>query len=92
MSEVRLPIRVRPGASRTQVGGRYGDAVVVKVAARAVDGKATEAALRTLAEALGVRRRDVRLVSGATSRDKVVAVTGDPAGLAARFADLRGRE
>jgi uncharacterized protein (TIGR00251 family) len=90
MSEVRLAVRVRPGASRTQVGGRYGDALVVKVSARAVDGKATEAALGALAEALGVRRRDVRLVSGSTSRDKVVAVTGDPAALAARFAELRG--
>jgi uncharacterized protein YggU (UPF0235/DUF167 family) len=39
-----------------------------------VDGKATEAALAALAEAIGVRRRDVSLVTGATSRDKVVDI------------------
>ena len=74
MPEARVAIRVRPGASRTRVGGRYGDRLVVAVTARAVDGAATEAALLALARALGCRRRDVRLVTGATSRDKVVEV------------------
>ena len=69
-----MAIRVRPGASRTAVGGSYGDALVVRVAARAVEGAATEAAIAALAAALGVRRRQVRLVSGATSRDKVIEV------------------
>jgi uncharacterized protein YggU (UPF0235/DUF167 family) len=57
----------------------HGDALIVKVAARAVDGKATEAALRAVAASLGVRRRDVSLVSGATSRDKVVEIDADVA-------------
>jgi uncharacterized protein len=76
--EVRVPVRVRPGASRTAVGGAYGDGspprLVVAVGARAVDGAATEAARRALAEALEVPLRRVRLVTGATSRDKVFAV------------------
>lgn len=71
---MRLAVRVRPGASRTRVGGLHGDRLVVAVQARAVDGAATEAALVALADALGVRRRHVSLVSGATSRDKVVEV------------------
>jgi uncharacterized protein YggU (UPF0235/DUF167 family) len=72
------------------VGGAYGDALVVRVAARAVDGAATEAALRAVARALGVRRRDVALVTGATSRDKLVEVTGaDEAALAAAVDRLR---
>lgn len=71
---MRVAIRVRPGASRTRVGGRYGDALVVAVGARAVDGAATQAALTAVADALGVRRRHVTLVAGATSRDKVVEV------------------
>ena len=87
---MRVAIRVRPGASRTRVGGRYGDALVVAVQARAVDGAATEAALAAVADALGVRRRHVALVTGATSRDKVVevddAATGGDA--AARVAEL----
>lgn len=83
---VRVTIHVKPGSRRTSVGGRHGegDVLVVSVTARAVDGKATEAALRAVAEAFGVRRRDVSLVTGATSRDKVVEID-DAAG------DLSGR-
>ncbi|MGN6242698.1 MAG: DUF167 domain-containing protein [Motilibacteraceae bacterium] len=71
---MRFRVRVRPGSSRTAVGGDHDGALVVRVSARAVDGAATEAALAALADALGLRRRQVRLVSGATSRDKVVEV------------------
>jgi uncharacterized protein len=89
VSGLRVPIRVRPGAARPGVGGGYdgprGRALVVAVAARAVDGRATEAALRAVADALGVPRREVTLVAGATSRDKLVEV---PATAAPRLADL----
>jgi uncharacterized protein YggU (UPF0235/DUF167 family) len=98
---MRVAIRVRPGASRTDVGGRYGetDVLVVAVSARAVDGAATEAARRALAEALGVRRAAVTLVSGATSRDKVFDIDlaarnreeGDESAIADRFAALLNR-
>ncbi|MCW2913666.1 MAG: hypothetical protein JWN52_1734 [Actinomycetia bacterium] len=87
---LRLAIRVKPGGSRTQVGGTHGDALIVKVAARAVDGKATEAALRAVAAALGVRRRDVSLVSGATSRDKVVEIDADVAQVTPFIDRLKG--
>lgn len=87
---MRVAIRVKPGSARTSVGGRYGDALVVSVTARAVDGKATEAALRAVAEAFGVRRRDVSLVTGAASRDKVVEIGGESASLADRRAELLG--
>jgi uncharacterized protein YggU (UPF0235/DUF167 family) len=70
---------VRPGAKRTAVGGVHDGALVVRVAAQAVDGQATEAALAALAGALGVKRRRVVLVSGPTSRVKLVDVEGaDP--------------
>ena len=71
---MRLTVRVRPGASRTQVGGSYDGALVVRVGARAVDGAATAATLEALANELGVPRRSVVLVSGATNRTKVVDV------------------
>jgi uncharacterized protein (TIGR00251 family) len=87
---VRLAIHVRPGSTRTKVGGRHGDALAVSVAARAVDGKATEAALRAVADAFGVPRRAVSLVTGATSRDKLVEIGGDEAALARRSAVLLG--
>jgi hypothetical protein len=76
MAEVRIPIRVKPGSARTRVGGRHGEgALIVAVGAKAVDGAATEAALRAVAEALGIPRRSVVLITGATSRDKVVGVS-----------------
>jgi uncharacterized protein (TIGR00251 family) len=86
---VRVTIRVKPGAGRTRVGGRYGaDALVVAVTAPAVDGKATAAALEALADACGVRKAEVVLVSGATSRTKLVDL---PDGCAARLGELLGR-
>src|SRR5512132_3456778 len=89
---VSVAVRVRPGAGRTRLGGRYdgphGPALIVAVAAPAVDGKATEAVRRALAEALGVRPADVVLRLGATSRDKVFAVAGD-AEVADRLRALR---
>ena len=87
-----VAVRVRPGAGRDRVGGRYdgphGPALIVAVAAPAVDGKATEAVRRALADSLGVRPADVALRIGATSRDKVFTVAGGDE-IAARLAVLR---
>jgi uncharacterized protein YggU (UPF0235/DUF167 family) len=84
---VRITIRVRPGSARPRAGGEHAGALVVRVSARAVDGKATEAALATVADAFGVRRSAVRLVSGAASRTKIVDIdAGDPQVLAALLA------
>ncbi|WP_448630155.1 DUF167 domain-containing protein [Cellulomonas soli] len=85
-----MAIRVKPGASRTRVGGTHGEALVVAVGARAVDGAATAAAMAAIADALGVRPRHVRLVTGATSRDKVVEVDGlEPDEVSRRVAALK---
>jgi len=87
-----VEVRARPGASRTAVGGRYGDGdvLVVAVTAPAVDGRATDAVVAALAEAFGVRRADAELVSGATSRSKRVRVRGDATALRARLTELLG--
>ena len=73
---MRVSIWVKPGARATRVGGQRDGDLVVAVTARAVEGRATDAALAALAQAFGVRRRDVRLVDGQTSRRKVVDVAG----------------
>jgi uncharacterized protein YggU (UPF0235/DUF167 family) len=87
-----VAVRVKPGASRTAVGGRYdgplGPAVVVAVNARPVDGRATEATRVALARALGVPRSAVALRAGAASRDKLFAVAEPPADLAERVRAL----
>ncbi len=73
-------VRVSPGSQMTTVGGRYGDAeppvLVVRVAARAVEGKANDAVVRALADAFAVPRGGIRIVSGHTSRTKLVEVEG----------------
>ncbi len=86
---VRVQVRVRPGASRTRVGGAYGEGcLVVAVSERAVDGKATKACLRAVADAFGVPRAAVRLVSGASSRTKLLELDGDAQVLRGRLAEL----
>jgi uncharacterized protein YggU (UPF0235/DUF167 family) len=74
---MRITIRVRPGSARPGVGGEHDGALVVRVSARAVDGKATEAALTAVARSFGVRRSCVRLVSGASARTKIVDIDAD---------------
>ncbi len=71
----RVEIHVRPGASATAVGGAYDGALVVRVVEPADGGRATDAALSAVAEALGLPRRSVALVRGATSRRKLIEIT-----------------
>ncbi len=78
---MRFAVRVKPGARKEAVGGTHGGALVVAVAAPAVEGKANEAVRRALATAFGVRRQEVTLVTGERGRDKVVELPGDPARL-----------
>ena len=86
---LRVPVRVKPGASRAVVGGRYGaDQLVVAVSARAVDGAANRALIAAVAAAFGVRNADVEIVTGLASRSKMVAISGDPERLRRRLAEL----
>jgi uncharacterized protein YggU (UPF0235/DUF167 family) len=93
---MRLSVRVKPGDSRTRVGGQYGEGpggegmLIVRVGARAVEGAATEAVLKAVAKAFGLRRADVDLVGGLTSRTKVLELRGEEQGLSARLAELLG--
>lgn len=82
MTVFRLTVRVTPGASRARVGGGWvvGDspaALRVAVSERAVDGAASRAVCAAVASAFDVPARTVRLVSGASSRTKVLEI--DPA-------------
>jgi uncharacterized protein (TIGR00251 family) len=71
-----LTLRVSPGASRSAVVGRHGAGWKIRVAAAPEDGKANDAVVRLLAETLALPTRDVRIVSGMSSRDKTVALEG----------------
>ena len=73
---IRLSLRVSPGAGRSVVVGRHGDAWKLRVAAPPERGRANASVLDLLATSLDLRRPDVRIVGGAGSRDKVVEVVG----------------
>ena len=73
---VSFSVRVQPRASRTAIAGVMGDALKVAVAAPPVEGKANEALIRFFAELLEVPRSSVEIVSGESSRNKVVRVAG----------------
>lgn len=69
-----LALHVQPGARRTEVAGLHGDALKLRLAAPAVEGKANAALREFLAAAFGVPLRSVTLLRGETSRDKVVRI------------------
>jgi uncharacterized protein len=75
-STTRLQLRVSPGAGRSAVVGRHGDAWKLRVVAAPERGRANASVVELLADSLGLRRPDVRIVSGAGSRDKVVEIVG----------------
>jgi len=72
----RLKLRIVPNAKRNEVTGEHGDAVKIKVAAPAIDGKANEALLEFIAEKLGLHRRNLTLIAGEKSRDKLIEIAG----------------
>ena len=79
-----LRLRVQPRASRTEIAGRHGDAIRIRLAAPPVDGAANDALIRFLAERLGVPRAAVTIVAGGGGRDKIVGVAGIAADEAGR--------
>ena len=69
-----LELHVQPGAARSEFAGRHGERIKVRLAARAIDGKANEALVEFLAAHYGVAKRNVRIVAGLKSRHKRVAI------------------
>jgi len=89
----RVRLRVSPGAARAAVVGRHADGWKLRVAAAPERGKANEAVLALLAETLAVPRASVTLVSGGSSRDKIVELAGiEPDEIERRLATAGGQE
>lgn len=94
---LRLALKVTPRAGRDCIDGISRDAqgrtiLKVKVRAAPADGEANAALIRLIASAMGVAPSAVALVRGAANRDKLVHISGDPAALAGRLADITGAE
>ena len=89
-TSARFVVRLTPRSTSNRVDGVLDGVLKVRVAAPAVEGAANTALLQLLADELEVARRDVRIVAGATSRQKLVVVEGlDPEALVARWPGLR---
>lgn len=86
----RVTVRVKPGASRNKVRGSFGDppALVVAVSEPAIDGRASTAVCRAMAEALGVSLSKVSIVMGHTSRTKVVEINDVDPQIQRKIAEL----
>jgi uncharacterized protein (TIGR00251 family) len=69
-------VRLQPRAARDEVVGERDGRIVIRVTAPAVDGRANAALVALIADRAGVAKAAVRLLSGASSRDKVVGVDG----------------
>lgn len=82
-----IRVRVQPRASRTEVAGRRGDELRIRVKAPPVDGAANEELVRFLARAAGVPRSAVRILRGRRARSKTVEIEGAPEGALDRLVD-----
>jgi uncharacterized protein len=74
MSEIR--VHLQPRARKNEIAGERAGAVLIRVTAPPVDGKANEALCRLVAKAAGVAPSRVTVVRGHTARDKVLEVEG----------------
>lgn len=76
MKKTRLSVHVNPRSSRNQISGWQEDVLSIKLTAPPVDGAANKASVEFLADRLRIRKSQVSLVSGETSRDKVFEIAG----------------
>jgi uncharacterized protein len=89
-SDVRFAVRLTPRAALDRIDGVTDGVLRARVGAPAVEGAANNALVRLIAEELGVARSSVRIVAGASSRQKLVVVDGaDPAAIVARWPGLK---
>lgn len=72
---VRFSVRLQTRASKNEIVGLQGSSLKIRVTAPPVDGLANQALMDFLSELLGISRRNVCIVSGHSSRTKVVEVS-----------------
>ena len=74
---VTFRVRVQPGANKNEIVGVQQDALKVRISAPPLEGKANKALIQFLAKQLGVKRNQVEIMSGHTSRIKTIHVVGE---------------
>jgi uncharacterized protein len=73
---VLLKVRVTPRSSKNSVIGIHEDALAVKLTSPPAEGKANEALIGFIADLFGVRKKDVEIKNGISSRNKTIRITG----------------
>lgn len=85
-----LAVRVQPRARKDEIGGERDGALMVRVTAPPVEGKANDAVRKLLAKRLGIAPGRVSVVRGATGRDKLVEIDGMDAEAVRRALSISG--
>ena len=75
-ARVRLRIYVQPRASRTEIAGRHGPDLKIRVAATPVDNAANDALITFIAQRLAIPKRCIRILAGPASRHKTLEIEG----------------
>ncbi len=89
-TDVRFAVRLTPRSAVDRVDGVVDGVLRARVGAPAVEGAANNALIRLIADELGIAARDVRIVAGAGSRQKLLVVDGiDTGAIVARWPGLR---
>jgi uncharacterized protein len=73
---VTFKIRAQPRAAKTEMVGEYSGALKLRIAAPPVDGKANDEVIKFFSRLFGVPNRNVEIVGGDSSRDKIIGIHG----------------
>jgi len=87
---VTFSIRIQPRASKNEIVARSGGGLKIRLTAPPVDGAANEALVKFLADTLSIPKSHVEIVSGHTSREKIVRISGIDDAEARRLLNLTG--
>ncbi|MDI6828442.1 MAG: DUF167 domain-containing protein [Armatimonadota bacterium] len=85
MEKALLKVKVSPRGSRNQIMGWQDDVLLVKITAPPIEGSANKACMEFLADRLGIKKSQISLIMGATSREKTFEILG------LSFADIKQR-
>jgi len=75
-SQATIAVKIHPRSKRNAITGKIGDVLKVDLTAPPVEGRANEACIEFLADLLRLARSSMTIVSGKTSRSKVIRVAG----------------
>ena len=71
-----INVKVEPRSSVSGIVGPYGDAIKVKLTSPPVEGKANRELIEILARGFGIAKKNVEIISGKSSRNKIVKLYG----------------